>query len=60
MNNIQIMDNAIAIKRAFGSFAILDNFEVYDLPEVIEFAKIVSNYLGMQEKMNKNELSKNI
>lgn len=60
MNNIKIMDNAIAIKRAFGSFAILDKFEVYDLPEVIQFAKIVSNYLGMQEIMNKNELSKNI
>jgi hypothetical protein len=55
MNTLQIVDNAIAVKRAFGSFKILDDFEVYDLPAVIEFAKIVSNYLAMQEKINEIE-----
>lgn len=55
MNTLQIVDNAIAVKRAFGSFAILDEVELCDLPEVIEFAKIVSNYLGMQEKINEIE-----
>lgn len=49
MNKLQIINNAINIKRAFGSFAILDEVELCDLPEVIEFAKIVSNYLTMQD-----------
>jgi len=51
MNKLQIIDNAIAVKRAFGSFAILDQFEEYEIPEVIQFAKIVSNYLMMQDKI---------
>jgi hypothetical protein len=52
MNKLQIIDNAIAVKRAFGSFAILDQFEEYEIPEVIKFAKIVSNYLVMQDKLD--------
>lgn len=52
MNDLQIINNAIAIKRAFGSFAVLDQFEEYEIPEIIKFAKIVSNYLMMQDKLD--------
>lgn len=64
MNKIQTIDNAIAIKRAFGSFKILDEFEEYEIPEVISFAKMVSNYLAMQDKLdeikNKNNSLSNV
>jgi hypothetical protein len=61
MNKLQIIDNAIAVKRAFGSFKILDEFEEYEIPSVIKFAKIVSNYLAMQDKLDeiKNENKNN-
>ena len=64
MNKIQTIDNAIAIKRAFGSFKILDEFEEYEIPEVISFAQMVSNYLAMQDKLdeikNKNNSLSNV
>ena len=47
----QIMDNSIIIKDVFGSHKILDDIEPYDIPEVIQFAKIIFNYKNMQEKL---------
>ena len=54
MNKLDIIDNAIHFKRAFGSFVILDDIDSVDHISVYEFAKIVSNYLAMDEKL-KNE-----
>lgn len=51
MSDLQRIDDAIAIKRAFGSFAILDEFEEWEIPSIIQFARIISNYLMMQEKI---------
>lgn len=65
MNDIEIIINNEAIKTAFGSYAILDKFEVWEHPSIYKFAKIVSNYLVMQEKLkeddkgNKNRRSSN-
>jgi hypothetical protein len=53
MNNLQIIVNNEAIKTAFGSYAILDKIEVWDHPAVYQFAKIISNYLAMLEKIEK-------
>ena len=44
MNNLQKIDDAIVIKEVFGSFKILDEFEPWDIPEIIKFARIVYNY----------------
>lgn len=52
MNKLQIIDNAIVIKDVFGSFKILDEFEPWEIPEIIQFARIVFNYKAMQEKLN--------
>ncbi len=54
MNKLQIIDNAIVVKEVFGSFKILDEFEPWDIPEVIKFAKIVYNYTKMSNILNKN------
>jgi len=51
MNNIQIITNNEPIKTAFGSYAILDQFEVWEHPAIYQFAKIVSNYLMMTKKL---------
>ena len=48
MNNLQRIDDAIVIKEVFGSFKILDEFDSWDIPSVIQFAKIVFNYTKMQ------------
>ena len=52
MNKLQIIDNAIVIKDVFGSFKILDEFEPWEIQEIIQFARIVLNYKAMQEKLN--------
>lgn len=52
------------IKEAFGSYAILDQFEVWEQPAIYKFARIVRNYLMMQKKLdeinneNKNNFGK--
>ena len=50
MNKLQIIDNAIVIKDVFGSFKVLDDIEPWDIPAVIQFARIVYNYTKMQDK----------
>lgn len=40
------------IKEAFGTYAILDQFEVWEQPAIYKFARIVSNYLKMQIKLD--------
>ena len=56
MNTLQIIDNSIIIKEVFGSFKILDEFELWEIPEIIKFAKIVFNYKVMSDKLE--ELNK--
>ena len=51
MSDISIIIQNEAIKIAFGSFAILDQFEVWEHPEIYKFAKIVSNYMNMTCKL---------
>jgi hypothetical protein len=48
---MHIINNNECIKEAFGSYAILDQFEVWEQPVIYQFAKIVSNYLKMQSKL---------
>jgi len=45
------------IKDAFGSYTILDQFEVWEQPAIYQFARIVSNYMKMIRKLEelKNE-----
>jgi hypothetical protein len=54
MSELDIIDNAIHFKRAFGSFVILDDIDPVNHIQVYKFAKIVSNYLAMDEQL-KNE-----
>jgi len=54
MNDLAIIDNAIVIKEVFGTFAVLDQFEVEEIPSIIEFATIVYNYTKMQRILNEN------
>lgn len=52
MNDISIITQNEAIKTAFGSYTILDKFEVWEHPSIYKFAKIVSNYIMMQNKLD--------
>ena len=52
MKDINIIVQNEAIKTAFGSYAILDKFEVWEHPAIYQFAKIVSNYMKMQKKLD--------
>jgi len=54
VNKLQVIDNAIVVKEVFGRFKILDEFEPWDIPEVIQFARIVFNYTNMQNLLTKN------
>lgn len=42
------------VKHAFGSYAILDSVEDENLPSVLSFAKIVSNYKKMTTILKEN------
>jgi len=57
MNDLQVIDNAIVIKEVFESFKIFDEFEPWEIPSILQFAKIVHNYKVMSEKLDeiKNE-----
>ena len=46
MNDLQIIDNSIAIKSTIG-FTIFDELSVVDHPAIISFCKIVDNYCNM-------------
>lgn len=54
MNDLRVIDDAIVIKEVFGSFKILDEFEPWDIPSVLQFARIVHNYTKMQNLLTKN------
>ena len=60
MKDLQIIRDAIDVKKAFGSLGFLDKFKEYDLPSIMKFARIVSNYLAMQEKLNENNSLGNV
>ena len=46
-----IINHNSDIKEAFGSYAILDQFEVWEQPAIYQFARIVANYVKMQKKL---------
>lgn len=48
MKDIVLITNNIDVKEAFGSFAILDEVEVFDHPRIYQFARIISNYKKMK------------
>jgi len=48
MSKIETIQKSIDLKEAFGSFAILDDVEVFDHPQLYNFARIVSNYKKMK------------
>jgi len=52
MNELQIIDNSIAIKETIG-FKFLDGIDVIDIPNVIKFCNIVYNYMKMSEVISK-------
>jgi hypothetical protein len=52
MHDLDIIINNEAIKTAFGSYSILDQFEVWEHPVIYQFARIVTNYLMMTEKLD--------
>ena len=58
-NDLDIITQNEAIKTAFGSFEILDEFEVWEHPDIYRFAKIVANYLKMKSKTEEISLTKN-
>ena len=52
INQLYLIDFCDDIKSVFGSFAILDDIETENIPEVAQFAKIVNNYLKMKRVLN--------
>ena len=51
MKDIEIITLNEPIKTAFGSYAILDQFDVWEQPAIYQFARIVSNYMKMTRKL---------
>ena len=47
MSDIETITKSIEFKEAFGSFAILDEIDPMDHPQIYHFARIISNYLKM-------------
>ncbi len=54
MSRIETITKSIELKEAFGSFAILDDVDVMDHPQIYHFARIISNYLKLQ-RINENK-----
>lgn len=54
MNALQTIDEHIIIRETVGYNGIKD-VEVYDLPSVLEFLKIVYNYQRMNRLINEDE-----
>ena len=52
MNDISIISNSLIIKETIG-FAIFDDIPVKDHPAIINFCKIVFNYMKMIKLENK-------
>ena len=55
MEDLRIIDEHIIIRETIGYEGIA-NIEVHDLPQVIEFLKVVYNYVKMQNILNINIL----
>jgi|ADurb_Total_1113_FD_contig_111_71245_length_2266_multi_3_in_0_out_0_3 hypothetical protein len=55
MNDLKTIDDAIVIKEVFGSFKILDEFEPWDIPSIIDFARIVYNYTKMEKLLDETK-----
>lgn len=51
MNTLRQIDDAIIIKEVFGSFKVLDDIEPWDIPAVIQFARIIYNYTKIQNTL---------
>lgn len=52
MNGIDIIDEHIIIRETIG-YDKLNEIDVIDIPEVLNFLKIVHNYMKMNEIKNK-------
>ena len=59
IDDMFIINHNSDIKDAFGSYAILDQFEVCDHPAIYQFARIVTNYLKMQHAIEELEKENN-
>lgn len=56
MTNIfAIINQNDDIKSVFGSFAILDEIDIIDHPQLYQFAKIVNNYLHMKKILDETD-----
>ena len=52
MEELQIIDEHIYIRETVG-YDLIKDIEVYDIPNVIKFLKIVWNYQKMSNILNK-------
>jgi len=53
MNDLDIINEHIIIRETIG-YEALNNFEVHDIPSVINFLTIVYNYQKMMNNYGKN------
>jgi len=54
MNDLEIIDQHTVIRETVGYEGIAD-IEVYDLPQVLDFLKIVYNYQRMNRLIKEDE-----
>lgn len=53
MSSIELINNHIVIRNTVG-YDLISQVEVYDLPEVLSFLRIVDNYTNMRKSYNSN------
>jgi hypothetical protein len=58
LRDYELVDFHMTIKGAFGSFKILDDIEPEDMPALYQFAKVVTNYISMNNALKKEENEK--
>ena len=56
MNDIDIVEEHFLIRYTIG-YEIISEIDVFDIPEVLRFLKIVNNYNKMNEALKKEELN---
>lgn len=54
--NLQTIIDIQNAKEAFGTLAVLDDVEIQDMPAVLDFAKVVSNYMKISRLSVKHNL----
>ena len=48
MRELEIIEHHLLIRNTIGS-DILDNIDIFDMPKIMEFLKIVSNYCKLKD-----------